>query len=103
MVANNACQSTCDWRPYVFFNIDEINSDFSTCGRNNIRDGFGFENIIVRNGSSKIGEYPWIVSYGQLNDDGTWIHSCGGSIISDSHILTAFHCFRDLNLANKEM
>jgi secreted trypsin-like serine protease len=77
-------------------------SDFEKCGRNINLDGNDFENISTGNESAKPGEYPWMVSYGQLDENGIWVHSCGGSIISHSHILTAFHCFRELDYTDNQ-
>ena len=41
--------------------------------------------------------WPWMVSLGYRNHSNQqWNHICGGSIISDYHILTAAHCCKAL-------
>eukprot|EP00095_Tigriopus_kingsejongensis_P006009 maker-scaffold245_size240363-snap-gene-1.27 protein:Tk06009 transcript:maker-scaffold245_size240363-snap-gene-1.27-mRNA-1 annotation:"ankyrin repeat protein" len=35
--------------------------------------------------------FPWLVSVGKVTDNG-WVHFCGATIISSTHILTAAHC-----------
>ena len=40
-----------------------------------------------------VGMLPWMVSLGRKNDqDGKWVHSCGGSIIGPHTVLTCAHC-----------
>ena len=40
----------------------------------------------------KVGSWPWMASIGFYNERGDWVHKCGGSILSNFHILTAAHC-----------
>merc|ERR550532_403562 len=47
----------------------------------------------IRNGTcSPYGAFPWTVQI-QIRDNGRYNHQCGGSLISDTHVLTAGHCF----------
>ena len=41
---------------------------------------------------AKVGEFPSIVSLQKLWSDGVFHHHCGGTILDESHILTAAHC-----------
>eukprot|EP00091_Calanus_sinicus_P021375 TRINITY_DN6304_c0_g1_i1.p1 TRINITY_DN6304_c0_g1~~TRINITY_DN6304_c0_g1_i1.p1 ORF type:complete len:221 (-),score=35.92 TRINITY_DN6304_c0_g1_i1:360-1022(-) len=38
------------------------------------------------------GVFPWLISLRQEEDDGSWSHQCGGSIVTPKVILTAAHC-----------
>ncbi|XP_070586497.1 serine protease 27-like [Erythrolamprus reginae] len=52
----------------------------------------GYLNRIVGGTDSRDGEWPWQVSI-KLNGE----HHCGGSLITDQWILTASHCFSQIN------
>jgi len=54
----------------------------------------------VGGSNARTGEFPWQVSF-QAFTGATWVHFCGGSIISADRIATAAHCceaVRGLNL-----
>lgn len=36
--------------------------------------------------------YPWMVSLQRLNDEGEYVHFCGGSLVAPNYVLTAAHC-----------
>lgn len=45
--------------------------------------------------SAKEGQFPWLVSFQIIRQDGVRAHFCMGSFISDRWILSAAHCFAD--------
>jgi len=59
------------------------------CGYNNIS-----KTRVVNGVPAQLGEYPWIVALGYRNprnpEQPKWL--CGGTMITDRHILTAGHC-----------
>eukprot|EP00094_Tigriopus_californicus_P006154 TCALIF_05926-PA protein Name:"Similar to snk Serine protease snake (Drosophila melanogaster)" AED:0.19 eAED:0.19 QI:0/0.83/0.71/0.85/0.66/0.71/7/188/824 len=40
---------------------------------------------------------PWMTSLGKIENE-EWVHQCGGSLITNYHILTAAHCFALIEL-----
>ena len=58
-----------------------------------MRDFEGKQSLIIKGVIFKQpGVFPWLVSLRQEEDDGTWSHQCGGSIVTPKVILTAAHC-----------
>ena len=55
-------------------------------------------NRIYRGGNSTKNEYPWQAYLDIKLDDGNRTY-CGGSLISNQHILTAAHCTEDTSVA----
>lgn len=55
------------------------------------------ESRILGGENADEGEFPWQVSLREVLKDGTLWHFCGGSIIDRYTILTAAHCFDDMN------
>jgi secreted trypsin-like serine protease len=53
---------------------------------------------IINGYETKPNEYPWQVA---LVKSGRHTPFCGGSIISDKHVLTAAHCTADLDFVGK--
>ena len=50
--------------------------------------------FIIGGETAQPGELPWQVSIRYVNNIANYGHVCGGTIISESHVLTAAHCLR---------
>ncbi|MGZ6086105.1 MAG: serine protease [Polyangiales bacterium] len=50
---------------------------------------------IIGGTNASPGEFPWMVSIERLG--ATWSHSCGGTLITSSAVLTAAHCVDGVN------
>jgi hypothetical protein len=53
----------------------------------------GPDTTFVINRSPRV-HWPWMASYGFINDEKKWQHQCGATLISDQHFLTAAHCVK---------
>lgn len=60
------------------------------CGKTNVIE----VNRIVGGSDAPIGAWPWMALYGK-GSSLTPIFTCGGSIISKRHVMTAAHCLLD--------
>ena len=60
-----------------------------SCGKNGISGG----NFVVNKQS--LGHWPWMASYGFINEQKQWQHQCGATLVSDQHFLTAAHCVKE--------
>ncbi len=48
-----------------------------------------------------IEQQPWMVSLGRFVGPTRWEHECGGSLITNRHVLTAAHCFDEIKETNQ--
>ena len=46
----------------------------------------------VDTGKTYFAEFPWMVALLTIQSDGKYLFQCGGSMITNSAILTAAHC-----------
>lgn len=80
------CKKTCGKCPQT---MPSINSE--NCGKAEQRN-LNSASSVVQGTNAPVGYYPWQAA---LFFDGEFF--CGGSLIDESYVVTAAHCFRGLN------
>jgi len=56
---------------------------------------------IVGGGEATPGEYPWMAEIAVKASENSWVHNCGGSLISPEWVLTAGHCIFERGTLDK--
>lgn len=71
------------------YNICQFSANGFECGTSKHSEGF-----IIGGTFSKRGDYPWITALVNIN---TQKFFCGGTLITNSHVVTAAHCINEKN------
>ncbi|KAF0294813.1 Proclotting enzyme [Amphibalanus amphitrite] len=62
--------------------------------------GDGAGAFAVGGENAQLGKWPWMVLFGRWTDAGLGNWFCGGTLITDRHVLTAAHCLRPEEAGN---
>lgn len=58
-----------------------------------IQEKSGIDQYVVNGTETDKSQFPWVVALVERRSNGSAIHFCGGTLISNKLVLTALHCF----------
>ena len=86
------------WHPLEAEIVPPGQDDICQCGQVNEDEDLSSQFITRVIGGSKTppNRFPWLAGLYKRDRNEEWSHTCGGSLISSQHILTAAHCVEEV-------
>ena len=84
------------WPPLEAEIIPPGQDDICQCGQVNEDQDLSFQLRVIGGTKTPPNRFPWLAGLYTRNRNEEWDQSCGGSLISSQHILTAAHCVEEV-------